>query len=67
MYPQDMDGKRGRPVTGTEAKSKELKIRIEPALYDELLEVCEEAKIPVSQGVRTGIQLFVKIIKQKFM
>ena len=58
--------KRGRPITGAEAKSKELKIRIEPVLYNELVDVCEKAGVPVSHGVRTGILLFIKVMKQRF-
>lgn len=65
MYPGDPNERRGRPITGAEEKSRELKIRIEPSLYNALSKACEAEKITVSQGVRTGIMLFIKVIMSK--
>lgn len=65
MYPGDPNERRGRPITGSEEKSKELKIRIEPSLYEALSKACEAENITVSHGVRTGIMLFIKVIMAK--
>ena len=57
--------RRGRPVDGMEAKSKDLKIRIEPFLYEELVSVCRKIGVPISQGVRSGIVMFIRYVRQK--
>lgn len=51
---------RGRPVYGVQGKSKERKIRIEPFLDEQLVLICRSLGIPVSEGIRIGIQLFIK-------
>lgn len=50
---------KGRPVTGSEGKTRMLKFRIEPTLDDELKFSCRILGIPVAEGIRRGIILFI--------
>ena len=60
MVPKIVKDAPGRPITGSEAKSEFLKIRIERTLLDELTYACRSVGMSVSQGVRQGIIMFIK-------
>ena len=59
------DGK-GRPITGSEGKSTLRRFYIEPTLDDELRYSCRILGIPVSEGIRRGIILFVKEVAKYY-
>lgn len=56
----DQPERTGRPVSGIEAKSVTIKFRIEPVLRDELIYACRKVGIPMAEGIRRGIMLFIK-------
>lgn len=58
--------KRGRPISGSEPKTKMMKFRIEPTLYDELVYACRRIGVPISMGVRIGIIMFIKKCSQGY-
>lgn len=66
MCPQNYKDGRGRPISGSEEKSKELKIRIEPSLLGELTYVCRVIGISVSQGVRNAIIMFIQYCHKNY-
>ena len=66
MYPAIVKEGRGRPAIGSEVKSKERKIRIEKTLDDELIYTCRVLGIPVSEGVRRGIILFIRDVHKSY-
>ena len=51
---------KGRPITGSEAKTVLRRFYIEPTLDKELQYACQRLRIPVSEGIRRGIILFLK-------
>ena len=59
MCPQIVKDSPGRPISGSEAKSEIVKIRIEPTLKDELTYVCRMYGIKLAEGVRQAIILFI--------
>lgn len=60
MTPQIVKEGRGRPITGSEPKSKSRKFFIEKTLDDELIYCCKLLRIPIAEGIRRGIILFIK-------
>lgn len=59
MCPQIVKDSPGRPISGSEAKSTIIKLRIEPTLKDELTYVCRRYGISVADGVRKAIIMFI--------
>lgn len=59
MTPHIVKDAPGRPTVGSEAKSVTVKFRIEPTLKDELTYVCRSYGIPVSEGLRRGVIMFI--------
>lgn len=59
MTPQIVKDSPGRPTKGSEAKSVTIKFRIEPTIKDELTFVCRHYGIPVAEGIREGIIMFI--------
>ena len=57
---------KGRPITGSESKSRLRKFYIEPTLDDELKYSCRILRIPVSEGIRRGIMMFVRDTEKKY-
>jgi len=51
---------KGRPITGSEAKTVLRRFYIEPTLDKELQYACQRLGIPVSEGIRRGVILFLK-------
>lgn len=51
---------KGRPITGSEAKTVLRRFYIEPTLDNELKFACQRLGIPASEGIRRGIILFLK-------
>lgn len=66
MAPKIVKESPGRPISGSEAKSEFLKIRIERTLLDELTYACRSIGVSVSQGVRQGIILFIKECNKRY-
>lgn len=66
MAPQIVKDKPGRPPVGTESKSNTIKFRIEPTLYAELKFACRTAGVPIAQGIRMGIILFIRHVTKRY-
>ena len=57
---------RGRKIQGSEGKSKLRRFFIEPSLDDELKYSCRILGIPISEGIRRGIIMFVKDTAKRY-
>lgn len=57
---------RGRPISGSEGKSRLRKFFIEPTLDDELKFACKILRIPISEGIRRGIMMFIRDTARKY-
>ena len=57
---------RGRKITGSEGKTRLRRFYIEPTLDDELKYSCRILRIPISEGIRRGIMMFVKDTAKKY-
>ena len=57
---------RGRPVVGAEAKSIEMKVRIEPYLYSQMMSACSRFKMTRAAFVRYAIEQLIKSLKQNY-
>lgn len=51
---------KGRPPEGIQTRAVERKIRLEPWLDQQLCQVCRYLGISKSEGIRQGIQLFLR-------
>lgn len=60
MSAQIVKDRPGRPIAGVEGKSRLRRFYIEPTLDDELTYACNILGIPVSEGIRRAIILFIQ-------
>lgn len=58
------ESRMGRPVRGGEAKSIEVKIRIEPYLSRQMDDACRQMNMSRSAFIRYAIEQLIKVIKQ---
>ena len=59
-----INNKAGRPVVGSQAKTVERKIRLEPYLDEQLTYICWMTGISKAEAIRIGIRLFIKHYKK---
>lgn len=64
MLNENDEGKRGRPVNGSEPKGKFRGTRIEESLDYEFVLACQKEGVTISDGIRSGIILFIKYVAQ---
>lgn len=57
---------RGRPISGSEAKTRHRKFNIEPSLDDELKFTCRILGIPVAEGIRQAIIRFIRDVQKNY-
>lgn len=50
----------GRPREGAEIRTKTLRLRIEPYLYEKLTMVCRIFGIPKAEALRQGLLMYLK-------
>jgi len=58
------ESRMGRPIKGGEAKSVEVKIRIEPYLSRQMDDACRQMNMSRSAFIRYSIEQLIKVIKQ---
>ena len=56
----------GRPVLGGEAKSVEVRVRIEPYLYKQMLASCRQMGMTRSAFVRYAIEQLIRSVRQHY-
>lgn len=66
MTPRIVKDSPGRPISGTEPKEVTVKFRIEPTLRDELRFTCRIIGIPVAEGIRRGIMMFIRSVQKDY-
>ena len=54
----------GRPINGGEAKSVEIKIRMEPYLVKQMDNACMTLNMSRSAFIRYSIEQLIKVVKQ---
>lgn len=54
------DNKKGRPFTGAEPLTRDLKVRVSENTYEQLLNHSKEEKVSVAEVVRKAIKAFIK-------
>ena len=56
----------GRPILGGEAKSVEVKIRIEPYLHRQMTTVCKQLNMTRSAFIRYAIEQLIKSVRHHY-